>query len=85
MGLNAYGLYPPEFEWITPLEIEMKICTEYLHQPHSYFLSLSKEDRIKLYLYEEMQRDRQEFSNKKENRRRVAEEAKIKAGNYKRR
>ena len=68
MGLNVHNLYPSEFEYLTPLEIEMKICSEYLHKPHSYFLSLSKDDKTKLYLYEEMQRARENDFNTKENR-----------------
>lgn len=79
MGLNVHGLYPSEFDYITPLEIEMKICTEYLHKPHSYFSSLSKEDKDKLYLYEEMQRSRQEHINNRDERIRKEHEARLRA------
>jgi hypothetical protein len=48
----------PNFDHITPLEIEMKICCEYLHCPHKNFTALPFEERLKLLLYEEMQRRR---------------------------
>ena len=48
----------PVFERITPLEIEMKICCEYLHITHQEYKALRSEERAKLLLYEEMQRSR---------------------------
>ncbi|GAG79714.1 unnamed protein product, partial [marine sediment metagenome] len=44
------------------------------------FLSLPREERTKLYLYEEMQRARQENNNKREARMRKQEELKLKEG-----
>ena len=46
----------PDFEHYTNLSREVKISVEYLHKPHSYFKSLSKEDQLKLLFFEEWER-----------------------------
>jgi|GEM_PF-5065380 len=50
---------------MTPFELEMKICVEYLDGKHSNFIRLSKLDKLKLFLYEEMQRKREKHFNDK--------------------
>ena len=55
----------PNFKFYTTLSLEMKICKEYLHKPHSYFLSLSREDREKLKLFERWEREKDLAEQKK--------------------
>ena len=44
----------------------MKICKEYLGgKPHSYFMRLSREDKRKLFLFEEWERRREKWLNDK--------------------
>ena len=43
----------------------MKICADFLHCSHSEFLSLSKVERTKWMVYEEMVRRREIYFNKK--------------------
>lgn len=43
-----------DLEYLTPLYIEMRIATEYLHCTHKEFLKLSMEERTKLIFYDEM-------------------------------
>ena len=70
MGLgNERSMDPkerlPNFEYYTRLSLEMSICKNYLHKPHSYFKSLSKEDQLKLRLFEEWERKRTLAEQKK--------------------
>jgi len=60
MGLNKRG-ENPDFKTLTPLYVEMQICSEYLHCSHSKFLELSKDEQIKWYLFDEMKRGRDNF------------------------
>jgi len=56
----------PNFEYYTRLCLEMRICKEYLGgKPHSYFMKLSREDKTKLFLFEEWERSRNKFENDK--------------------
>jgi len=56
----------PNFEYYTRLSLEMKICKEYLGgKPHSYFMRLSREDKRKLFLFEEWERRREKWLNDK--------------------
>jgi len=48
----------PNFDRITPLEIEMKIGCHYLHITHQQYKALPSEEKVELLLYEEMQRSR---------------------------
>ena len=57
----------PDFDHITPFEVEMKICCEYLHCSHKQYTALPSEEKLKLLLYEEMQRKRSNDSAKKMN------------------
>ena len=46
----------PNFEYVTPLFLEMRVCCEYLHCTHSEFLKLHPDERMKLLYYDEMVR-----------------------------
>ncbi len=61
MGLTS----KPNFEVRTRLNVEMRICAKYLHNSHSFFKSLSKEDKLKYLHYDEMENRREEYFNKK--------------------
>uniref|UniRef100_A0A6M3IDV4 Uncharacterized protein n=1 Tax=viral metagenome TaxID=1070528 RepID=A0A6M3IDV4_9ZZZZ len=55
----------PNFKYYTKMSLEMKICKEYLNKPHSYFLSLSREDKEKLRLFERWEREKDLAEQKK--------------------
>lgn len=55
----------PKFDYYTRLLLEVKISVEYLHKPHSYFKSLSKEEQLKLIYYERWKRERNIAEQKK--------------------
>lgn len=59
MGLNVQGLCENDFEFLTPLEVELKICSEYLHCTHENFLALSRDEKLKWVFYEEKNRKRE--------------------------
>ena len=65
MGLNKIG-ESPSYNILTPLYITMKICAEYLHCSHLEFLKLSREEKMKWYLFEEMKRRRKDYFDKKQ-------------------
>ena len=54
----------PLFEYITPLNLEMRICANYLHCTHKEFRALPLDERRKWLLYEEMERRREGHINK---------------------
>ncbi len=64
MGL-ASGETEADFEHITILCREMKICSEFLHCTHQEFKRLDFEESLKWYLYDEMERSREAFFAKK--------------------
>lgn len=64
MGLGVTGS-PANYQQITPLEVEMRICAEYLHSTHEEFCNLSIDERLKWILYDEMQMGRANYFNKK--------------------
>ena len=65
MGLNVSGLCESDFGFLTPLEVELKICAEYLHCTHENFLALSRDEKLKWVLYEEKNRKREDYFIKK--------------------
>ena len=65
MGLKVYNM-EPNYEYMTPLETEMKICAKYLHCTHDKFCRLPNDEKLKWLLYEEMKIGRMEYRNKKQ-------------------
>ena len=56
-----------DFEHRTILELELKICSEYLGgMTHMVFEKLPRSEKLKWYLYEELTRKREEYISKKE-------------------
>ena len=66
MGLKGLGGKGPNYKLLTPLNIEMRICANFLHIPHSVFSNFSREEKIKWFLFEEMERKREDFFNKEQ-------------------
>ena len=54
----------PDYRFVPPLEIEMDICSKYLHCTHEYFTNLGHEEKVKWFLYEEKKRKREEVKEK---------------------
>lgn len=54
-----------QFEYLTPMFLEMKIALEYLHITHGEYKKLSKDEQLKCYLYELMRMEREEYFNGK--------------------
>lgn len=56
-----------DFKHRTILNLEMYICKEYLHgMLHSNFQKLDHVEKLKWYLFEEMEREREKLSNQEE-------------------
>jgi len=72
MGLGVLGhpepsLRIPDCDYVTPLYIEMKIATQYLHCSHAEFLDLPIEERMKLIFFEEMTEAYKNHEREKQN------------------
>jgi len=50
-----------QFEYLTPFYREMEIATEYLHGSHESFKKLPRMERLKLLLFDEMKRKREQY------------------------
>lgn len=66
-----FGMYEQDlakrYETATVLYVEMTICTEWLHKPHSYYVSLPKEEKNKLFFFYRMKMDREDYFTRKSN------------------
>ena len=50
---------------ITPFAVELKCCYEYLHITHSEFKKLPLKEKLKVIMYENLERERQGHFQKK--------------------
>jgi len=66
VGLDPKLAPKDKYEVVTLFWREMKICTEYLHCSHREFLELSKIERVKLLLFEQIERERETYFVKKQ-------------------
>ena len=66
----------PNFEKYTELELQLKICYEYLHCTHEQFLRLPKEEKLKAYFYVEITERRKEYFHKEEVKKRKMKQLK---------
>ena len=75
-GVKTQSSGKAQFEFLTPLYMEMKIALEYLGISHSAYKKLSREDRLKCVLYELMKMEREEYFNKQTEKQIRAQKAK---------
>jgi hypothetical protein len=54
------------YERLTPLNMEMRICANYLHIPHYKFKRLPFEEKMKWIYFEKMEREREIYFDKKQ-------------------
>jgi len=51
----------PNFEVLTLLNLEMRLTTKYLDGRHSTFKKLSRDDRSKLIIFDEIETKREDY------------------------
>lgn len=65
MGLLNADSSLPNYNLMTPLYEEMRICAEYLHISHSEYEKLSRDEKMKWMFYDEMVRRREKYFDDK--------------------